>query len=647
MRFITMLGAFTALIFLLNPAFSQVSYLDMMDDNSYNVYEVIKAAEKHFETHPTGKGSGYKDYQRWRERVEPMFAPSGDRTKYNFDKAMRQFEKMRETQSSQKWNSATGYFWEPQGPDVAENYFPSAYASGVGRVEAVWGGSANGDTIYLSSRSGGFWKTLDGGNTWYSTTQDMAAVGAIDIDVRPDSHNVVFIVSRNAGGQSRGLWKSTDYGETWTQTSLNTGNSNIKKLIIPKQRPDTMYASANNGLYRSFDGGDTWTRELSGNIRDFEVSTYDPSTLFIIRNNSNNDVIITRDAINSLADTTTVPGNGGAGSRIRVTEAQPGWLYFQSNSGVWRSTDTASTFIRRGGSPANMAFGVSCTNPNLLIWGGLDQFASFDGGATNTLVCDWIDPRGPNYVHADGRVVGCWGGQIYLGTDGYLGTSNNGQNWSIVNFRGTPIREFYRIGTSITDASYIIGGSQDNGTSIRIDETWYEWYGADGMVCHVDNNNSDFWFGTVQLGGLIYGEENGMQRVGRRPPSDQGSWITPSVLDPSNDNTIFIAYDSLFKSNNNGQDWELIYDWSAQGNMNEMAISPVDSNEMYISKGSAIWRSFDNGRSWTGIGRGLSNQTISRIACHPENPGEVAIICRGTSAGNKVYRSVNAGNHLE
>ncbi|MEZ4685224.1 MAG: hypothetical protein R3B47_03925 [Bacteroidia bacterium] len=218
MRFSTMLGACAALFLLLNPAFSQVTYLDMMDDNSYNVYEVIKAAEKYFETHPKGKGSGWKDFERWRERVEPMYAPSGVRTGYDFDKEMRRFENMRETQSAQKWNSATGYFWEPQGPDVAENFFPSAYASGVGRVEAVWGGSANGDTIYLGSRSGGFWKTLNGGLDWRSTTQEQDAVGVIDIDVRPDSHNVVFIVSRNAGGESRGLWKSTDYGETWVQT---------------------------------------------------------------------------------------------------------------------------------------------------------------------------------------------------------------------------------------------------------------------------------------------------------------------------------------------------------------------------------------------------------------------------------------------
>ncbi|MEZ4685223.1 MAG: hypothetical protein R3B47_03920 [Bacteroidia bacterium] len=343
-----------------------------------------------------------------------------------------------------------------------------------------------------------------------------------------------------------------------------------------------MYASANNGLYRSFDGGDTWTRVQTNNIRDFEVATYDPATLFIIETADNDDVLISTDAGSTTPVTTTVAFNNGASSRIRVTQAQPGYVYFQSNNGVWRSTDTAQSFSFRGISPANMAFGVSCTNPDLLIWGGLNQYASFNGGTTNTKVCDWVDPTGTNYVHADGRVVGCWGGQLYLGTDGYLGTSNNGQNWSIVNFRGTPIREFYRIGISITDASYIIGGSQDNGTSIRIDSLWYEWYGADGMECHIDNNNSDFWFGTIQYGGFMYGEQNGQERVNRRPDTD-GAWVTPSVLDPSNDNTVFIAYDSLYKSNDNGRNWEFVYDWSAGGNMDEIAISPVDSNEMYIS----------------------------------------------------------------
>ncbi|MFK7972799.1 MAG: GEVED domain-containing protein [Bacteroidia bacterium] len=641
MRKSLFLSLLAGLFLFTQSAYSQVTYLDMMDDNAYNVYEVIKAAEAYFETHPKGKGSGWKDFERWRERVEPMFYPSGDRRLYNEDKVMKGFEAMRKSRQSQKWNAASGYYWEPQGPDVAENYFASAYASGVGRVEAVWGGSVNGDTVYLGSRSGGFWKTIDGGATWRSTTQDLAAVGVIDIDVRHDRHNEIFIVSRNASGQSRGLWKSVDYGETWTQTSLNTNNRNIKKLAITEQQPNTMYASADNGLYRSRDGGNTWTRVMNVNIRDFEVSVFDPETLFIINQGNNNRVNISTDGGTSIPQFTDITGNG-ASPRIRITKAEPGYVYIQSNNGVWRSTDTAKTFTRRGGSPANMAFGVSDTDAELLIWGGLNQYASFDGGINNQKVCDWVDPTSANYVHADGRVIGSWNGQIYFGTDGYLGTSNNGMNWSIVNFRGTPIREFYRIGLSITDASYIIGGSQDNGTSIRRDTAWYEWYGADGMECHVDNNNSAFWFGTVQYGSLIYGEQDGQQRVGRRPHND-GAWITPSVLDPSNDNTIFIAYDTLFKSNDNGANWKMISDWGSEGNMNDLTISPVDSNLLYITKGNQIWRSFDNGVNWRLVVNGLSNQTISRVACHPDNTSIVSLIVRGTSNGNKVFTSNNAG----
>ena len=627
--------------------YSQRGYKDMMDDNSFNVYEVIKAAEKHFETHSKGKGFGWKDYQRWREKVEPMFAPVGDRSLYDWDQIMRQFEKQRKYQSNQKWNGAVGYYWENRGPDVIENYFPTAFASGVGRVEALWGGSSNGDTIYLGARGGGFWKTTDGGGTWHVTTDTLASIGVIDIDVRPDSHNVVFIVSRNSTGMSRGLWKSTDFGESWKQTSLNTNGANIKELVIANQRPDTMYVSATNGLYRSFDGGDTWTRAHTSAMIDLEIAAYDPATLFFIKSTSSNTVSISTDAGSTISHSSVISSqyHGSSQVFIRVTPAEPGWVYFMSSWGIWRSEDSARTFSFRGSTPAIYAFGVSDTDPNLLILGGIDQYASFDGGSTNSLVCDYRDHTRFNYVHADARVFGTWNGRMYLGTDGYLAVSPNGFFWTIKNFKGTSIQELYRTGLAVTDASLTIVGSQDNGTSVLIDSVWHQWRGEDGMECHIDQNNSNIWYGTAQYGKIFTGEKYGQEAFIIPYGFGRKQWLTPSIQDPSNDNTLFIASDTLFKSNDNGRNWLPMYAWSRQlGGMDNIAISPVDSNTLYISRQEELWRSVDNGQSWLAISAGLPGQVISRIACHPSDPDEVTVILRGISAGNKVFQSRDKGS---
>ena len=620
-------------------AFAQIDYRDMMDDNSYNVYDVIKAGEAYFKTHPTGKGSGYKEFQRWIQINEPRFYPSGDRSSFDPAIVAREFRSFKSRYGS---NRLSGTGWEELGPAYAANYLPPTWASGVGRVEAVWADTVSGDTVYIGARAGGFWKSLDGGASWHSTTQDLAAVGVIDIDVHPTKHNEVYILTRNPAGYSQGLMKSTDYGETWASTSLMT--STLYKMIIPKSAPDTMYVSSSGGFYRSVDEGATWINTLSGSVRDFAVKPGSPKRVYLIQRSDNDQILVSNDHGATFAPLSNISANGGASSRIRVSAAAPNILYFQSSNGVWRSTDSGVTFSYQGAVPANMAFGVNDQNPDVLVSGGLDQYVSWDAGLNYTLTCGWVTPTAANYVHADGRVLESWNGVMYLGTDGYLGKSTDfGNSWNIVNPVGTPIREFYRIGIGLTDVDVMVGGSQDNGTSAYLHGTWYEWLGADGMECHIDRNNTNQWFGTIQFGALRTTDQNGQNSSGIDPAGTSGSWVTPSVLDPCNDNTIFIAFDTVYKSTDNGTNWAPLADFSAYGNMNQIAISPVDSNLLYVSKGSRIWHSTDNGNTWSDISSGLPNKTINRIATHPHDPQTVTVCFSGFTAADKVYTSTNAG----
>jgi hypothetical protein len=60
------LAAFLFLLCTSSLSFSQSNYKEMMQDMSINFYDVCAAAELYFETHPKGKGSGWKGYQRWK-----------------------------------------------------------------------------------------------------------------------------------------------------------------------------------------------------------------------------------------------------------------------------------------------------------------------------------------------------------------------------------------------------------------------------------------------------------------------------------------------------------------------------------------------------------------------------------------------------
>lgn len=625
----------------------QPSYKDMMYDRSYNVYEVIEAAEAYFEENGKGKGSGYKGYERWRELIEPMFYPSGDRRDFNPDQLRQEMARVQAEQIAQRTAAAPGEHWRFLGPTYANNLLPASYASGVGRVETSWAGFASPDTILLGARNGGFWKTTNGGTNWRSTTQDLAAVGVRDIEVNPFDHNEVWIITQHATGYSTGLLKSTDFGESWNATGFSiTGYYDIlSDLFIAPNNPDTMYLTGSSGFWRSVDGGNTWSNTFTDIVRGMAVNPANSQQVYLVVNAARNDVRISYDGGSTWPGTTTIPANNNSSPRLRTSADRPSALYFASNQGIWKSDDYGLSFTQTGNSPASiMEFGVSDTDHNLCFFGSLDQFMSTDGGQSWTLFAPWVNSTAPNYIHADGRSLRSFGGILYFGTDGYLGRStDNGATWHQVNNAGTGLREFYRIGTSPSRTDMLVGGSQDNGTSVLIDSLWYEWFGGDGMDCHFNWTIPDIWYGNWQYGGMRKTTNFGQNTQGIKPSTSNGDWVTPTVLDRNNESSLFAAFDTLFKSTDHGDTWTALEGFSFLGNVRQMAMSTSDSNYIYLCRNSRFFASSDNGQNWTEHSAGLPGQAINRIAVHPSDPQRVAIVLSNFNPGHKVYESTDMG----
>ena len=55
---------------------TEVSYKEMMENNSYNFYEVVDAANVYFDANGRTKGSGWKNFERWEAENESKFYPS-------------------------------------------------------------------------------------------------------------------------------------------------------------------------------------------------------------------------------------------------------------------------------------------------------------------------------------------------------------------------------------------------------------------------------------------------------------------------------------------------------------------------------------------------------------------------------------------
>ena len=140
-------------------------YKKMMADNSYHFYEVVDAANTYFDIHGRGKGSGWKNFERWKNENESKFFPTGERHTVDFYLPQKEYASILAKQSHLKNKTSFDNGWVELGPWDA-NTVTSHYSPGIGRVEDIWIDPTDANHLYLGSRSGGFWRTSDGGKNW-------------------------------------------------------------------------------------------------------------------------------------------------------------------------------------------------------------------------------------------------------------------------------------------------------------------------------------------------------------------------------------------------------------------------------------------------------------------------------------------------
>ena len=129
--------------------------------------------------------------------------------------------------------------------------------------------------MWVGSPSGGLWKTIDGGETWYETTDDLPLIGVSDIAVDPTNPDIIYMATGDADGwdtYSIGLLKSTDGGETW-EKSLDWSydqRRGVWMIKVSPLNPNIVYAATTDGIYKSIDAGSRWSK-VSNNIMGTDI----------------------------------------------------------------------------------------------------------------------------------------------------------------------------------------------------------------------------------------------------------------------------------------------------------------------------------------------------------------------------------------
>jgi hypothetical protein len=155
----------------------------------------------------------------------------------------------------------------------------------------LYAGTGGSSFEFPLSRSGGVFKSTDGGANWSSAGLADTAVTVLAIDPANSSTLYAGTGSDSSAPQGfRGMFKSTDSGASWLP--INNGlaglfdtRSSITALVINPHNSNILYAgTSGGGVFISVDSGANWSPFNDGltnpDVRVLVVAPGNPNTLY-------------------------------------------------------------------------------------------------------------------------------------------------------------------------------------------------------------------------------------------------------------------------------------------------------------------------------------------------------------------------------
>ena len=539
---------------------------------------------------------------------------------------------------------------------------PASFGGRIDDIEAV---ESRPSTIFVGAAGGGLWRSTNNGVTW-STEFDRygGSISIGDVAIAPSDPNIVWVGtgeanSRQSSTWGDGIYRSLDGGTTWTHMGLRDSQA-IGRIAIHPRDPNLVFVAAlghlwgpnaERGLYRTRDAGRSWQRVLTvddntgavdvaldADGRTVYAATYQRQRrgFGFVGGGPGSALWRSLDGGDTWEKLTNGLPSGPTGRiGIAISRSAPSTLYAiveNLQGGVFRSDDRGATWHRANSlNPRPMYYSnlrVDPKHPDHVWLVGSNLHESIDGGKTFTtektgdrIHVDhhalWIDPNDPAHM--------------MLGNDGGLYFTYDGaRNWDYVN--NLPIGQFYDIDVDARDPYWIFGGTQDNGswgipsrtsalvgvTNADVINTAY----GDGFYSTADRRNPRYVFANSQNGrayrvDLETREEQGLTPVPNVPKEEyRFNWNAPQLRSPHDASIIYYGGNKLFRTQDNGSSWtEISPDLSRKQEWKKLPLMGVVRDSTTLSRDDGV----------DGYG------SITTIA---ESPVTAGVLLVGTDDGN-------------
>ncbi len=662
------------LFFILSIVFScygisQENWSDLREQGA-SFSEIQEAFELEWDNKEYTRGSGYNLYKRWEYFMGPRCYPSGD-----IRISPKYIEAYEKTVSKKRSIRKSAGDWGPLGPT---EWNTQSYNPGNGRVNLIVKDPSASNTYYVGTPAGGLWRTTNEFGTWEPLTDNLPTLGVSGIVIHPDNSDIIYIGTGDGDGTdtySNGVLKTNDGGLTWNTTGFSYSLSEelqVHKLLMHPENPDILFAATRVGLWKTTTAGEVWYEVRIGNIRDVEFHPENPDIVYCC---STRFYKSTDGGENFSTSGSGLPGSSSVGRiSLGVSVDEPNYVYAlcvddDTNGlfGLYRSTDSADTFVERSNASTNilgysvngdseggqgwydLGLAVNPANAENIFTGGVNVWRSINGGNGFIVNSDWfyVDDMTYNYVHADIHNIQYIGSDLFVCSDGgVFRSTNNGVSFEDIS-KGLQISQFYRIGGYTPDPSLLIGGTQDNGSNLLSGTTWTHVLGADGMEAAIHPLNPDVMYCASQEGGLN-GSLNGGDSFQYIAGSiyDEGNWVTPYVLHPTETGTIYAGFTDIWKSEDNGGTFTQVSELNS-GGIVDMTICKSNPEVLYACSSSRVYKSLSSGNNWEEIAFNISQYSITYIDVNPSDANDVVVTYSGFGDGDKVYRSKDGGESWE
>ena len=390
------------------------------------------------------------------------------------------------------------------------------------------------------------------------------------------------------------------YDTPWKLEGPTNIGGRINTVISHPQNPNIIYAGcAKGGVFRTLDNGESWQPIFDEQpflaIGHIAFNPQNPDEVFVATGDPNISIsFAVGDGIYKSSDGGQTWENIGLAeqriaTKIRINPDNPDVMYVgtmgdpmqrDGNRGLYRTEDGGQTweqilFVADDAGIIDLV--MHPENPDVLF------------------AASWNRIRNTQESIVEGDDAKIWR------------TTDGGDTWEMLQ-NGLPQQDMCRIGLTISNekvfAVYV-------NTNYELDNVY------------VSSDNGDSWAATAGNAGAILG--------------GFGWYFGKVVVNPTNDDHIYVLGVDLHRSLDGGQTWELATPswWSYSVHADKHSLHFSDANTLILATDGGLYRSTDNAETWTDI-ENIPNTQFYRVAYNPHNPSVYGAGAQdnGITAGN-------------